>query len=376
MASAASAPVNFEKSYEQLNSRQALDYECLVAEFNEWMLADGQEGKHGNRVPLSESYAENLLKRLDQLFRFLWTRFDGYTSEVTHDDADTIVNLLREDEFTREDGDTYDSSSKRKFANTLEKYFQWQAIEYGQEEWEPEVQFKDGESSYPDTFTPEEWMDLREATLEYGNIPTYHNLSTEERERWKAELAQRLEKPKEEVTRSDWEQVNTSWVVPSLIWTAQDAGWRPCEIARIKTSWLRLDKMTIHVPKEHAAKNDSEWEVALTRRTVKALRRWLKERETMEKYDGRDEVWLNREGNPHSSRTLNHLLQNLLDEADIDTTNRKIVWYSIRHTLGTKIAENGTLADAKEQLRHKTLDATLRYLHPSTEARRDILDTI
>ena len=58
--------------------------------------------------------------------------------------------------------------------------------------------------------------------------------------------------------------------------------------------------------------------------TVETLRRWLDE-SAMEKYDRRSEVWLNREGNPHTSRTLNRLLQNLLVEADIESTNRNIV---------------------------------------------------
>lgn len=376
MATEQAPPVQFEKSREHLNTRQAVDYDCLISEFHDWMRTDGKEGKHGNRVSLAEDTVLNYLNRLDQIFRFIWQRVGGYTSEISKAHADAFVDLLREDEFTKENGEAYGSSSKRKFVNTVEKYFEWQALEYGREEWEPDTQFKDGESTYPDTFERTEWMDFREAALEYGTIPSYNSLSPEERDRWRATLAQRLEIPKEEVTRSTWERVNTSWKVPALIWTAMDLGLRPCEVSRMKTDWLRLDKMTVYVPKDHSAKNDSPWEVALKRRTVKALRLWLKERDAMEKYDDRDEVWLNREGNPHSSRTLNHLFGNLLDEADIETTNRNLVWYSIRHTLGTKMVEEGNLADAKEQLRHKSLDATLRYLHPSTETRRDVLNSI
>lgn len=60
-------------------------------------------------------------------------------------------------------------------------------------------------------------------------MPNYNDLSPEERSRKKALLAQRLEKPKAEITMADWQDQNRTWKYASLVFTSLDAGLRPCD---------------------------------------------------------------------------------------------------------------------------------------------------
>jgi integrase len=264
----------------------------------------------------------------------------------------------------------------RKTRDALVNFFQWQACERGGEPWDPDIDIDESRGDRPDPFSKQERELLRTTALEYDSIPGYNDLSPEERSRWKAHLAQKLGKPKAEVTPDDWQRASQSWKVPSLIMAALDAGLRPIEIERSTVDWLRLDKQVLHIPKEHAAKNRDHWEPALTDRTCGALERWLRERETRRKYDDSDAIWLTRQGNPYSSSSLNYLLERLLEEMDIQTENRRLCWYSIRHSTGMYLATDGDLSEAREQLRHSNPETTMQYARPPPEERRDTLDGI
>lgn len=363
-----------EPAYKQLNPRQSLAYDDHLGDLKDWL---GTVGKDPNEYEgYSEKITENYVRRLDQFYRWVWREYDGYTTRITHDHANKYATRLAKDEITTHTGDPYSESSKRKMKNAIEALFRWQAHERDGEEWDSPVTFRDTTHQPADEFTREERMRLREAVLEYDTIPAYSDLSPEERDRWKAYLAQRLGKPKEDVVPDDWKQVNCSWKFPSLIYVTLDVGLRPVEVERASTSWIRLEKGELHIPKDQSAKNRDEWKVTLLPETVKMLRRWLEQRENHSKYDGRSEIWLNRQGNPYNSDSLNTLLDNLCEEAGIDQTNRKIVWYSCRHSLGTHMTDKGNLAQAKEQLRHKRLETTMKYKRPSHDERRDTLNQI
>ncbi len=87
-------------------------------------------------------------------------------------------------------------------------------------------------------------------------------------------------------------------------------------------------------------------------------------------------MWLNQKGNPYTSKTLNYLLDKLLDDAGIDQENRKLTWYSIRHSTGTYVQNESDLATAASVLRHKDLRSTRVYTHPPSEAKRKVLESI
>jgi integrase len=144
----------------------------------------------------------------------------------------------------------------------------------------------------------------------------------------------------------------------------------------MNTGWLRLEKGVIAVPPKKTVKDGESTEIALTERTVNALRRWLEERENYAKYDDTDAVWLNRKKNRYNSDTLNYLLDKLCDEAGITQENRNISWYSIRRSVGTYLISEGSLAEAQTQLRHKNPESTMRYAESTPEERRNTLDKI
>ena len=206
-----------------------------------------------------------------------------------------------------------------------------------------------------------------------GSIPHYNSLTPEEREEWKTYLAQRFEKPKSEVSKSDWKRAN-SFKMPSMVWTSMDAGLRPIEVGRAKVSWIDVDNGVLRIPKEESSKNTDNWTVSLLDRTVYFLEQWLEERKNRERYRDSEKVWLTRRRNGYSSHSLNHLLDKLCETAGIDTESRKITWYSIRHSVGTYMAREEGLAAAQAQLRHKSEKTTMKYDQAPVEDRKDALN--
>lgn len=86
-----------------------------------------------------------------------------------------------------------------------------------------------------------------------------------------AHLAQRFEKPKEDVTPEDWDRAN-GWKVPSLVATSLDAGLRPIEVGRARVQWVDAANDVLRVPKEESSKNEN-WVVSVQSRTSQMLTR-------------------------------------------------------------------------------------------------------
>ncbi|EMA43108.1 XerC/D-like integrase [Halococcus saccharolyticus DSM 5350] len=330
-----------------------------------WILNLGKNPQKG------EGYAYQTAKircaRIDQFYRFVWNTEDRYTTTVTHDHADAYMKQLAY-------GDT-SQENKASHQKTTKMLFRWRAWEFSDEEWEPEITFSgDNSTTNPrDYLTIEERQMVREAALEYGSIPSYRGLSPQERDQWKAHLAQRFGKPKNEITRDDFNRAN-SWKIPSLVWVCLDTGLRPIEVERATIHWVDLDNRVLRIPKEESSKNSDNWIVSLTDRTVSALSRWVAERDQYEKYDSEDALWLTREATTYQSYSLNHILDRLCDIAGISTNGRKVTWYSIRHSVGTYMSREEGLAAAQAQLRHKSEQTTMRYDQTPVEDRRDALN--
>lgn len=271
----------------------------------------------------------------------------------------------------------FSDKSRTHKANTqksLKRYFKWTAYARGSDEWEPAHSFSSSSSPNPrDYLTIEERVRIREAALEYGSIPAYGGLTPDERDRWKALLAQRFGKPKSEVGSEDWDRAN-GWKFTSLVWTSLDAGLRPVEVERAQTTWVDVENQLLRIPREESSKNEDNWVVGLTERTADALERWLDEREMYSRYDDTNILWLTREGNPYQTSSLRSLLQRLCDLADIPYENRRMSWYAIRHSVGTYMTREEDLAAAQAQLRHKSEQTTMKYDQTPVEDRREALD--
>jgi len=352
-------------SREQLNKRQILDYETQRKECLDWLLAFGKNPKK------AEGYAFQTVKnrsyRMDKFYRWVWEQEGRYTAAITHDHADDWLRHL-----ARQDKSNAHKDNCRKAAQMV---FKWKEYEYGMKKWEPELSFSTnhGTSTPRDYLTKEERPKIREAALEYGSVPNYADLSPEKRSRWKAYLAQRFEKSKSDVSPKDWERAN-GWKIPSLVWTSLDAALRPIEVSRAVTQWVDLENEVLRIPKEDSSKNEGNWVVSLQKRTAEILGRWLEERETYPMYDETYALWLTREANHYQSSSLKHVLNRLCEIADIDTTNRKMSWYTIRHSTGTYMTREEDLAAAQTQLRHKSPETTMRYDQTPVEDRQNALD--
>lgn len=359
-----SFPVVTQPSEQRLNEKQLLDYREHREAFISWLLAFGKNPK--SAVGYSRATVRRTAYRTDQFNRWVWDQKEAYTTSISHDHADEYMKEL-----------AYSEQSGTHKANTrksIKRFFKWMAQERGGKAWETDYSFSTSGTTNPrDYLTVEERKQIREAALEYGTIPAYGNLSPEERDRWKAYLAQRLGKPKAEVSPEDWEKAN-GWKYTSMTWTSLDAGLRPVEVERAKTSWVDIDNQVLRIPREESSKNSENWIVGLTERTAKALSRWLDEREMYDQYDGTDALWLTREGNPYQTSSLRDLLKRLCDVASIPTANRKMSWYAIRHSVGTYMTREEDLAAAQAQLRHKSEQTTMKYDQTPVEDRRDALN--
>jgi integrase len=352
---------------EQLNGRELLDYQEYKRDLLDWLQHIGKDPDY------AEGYAEATVRqvsyKIDGFFRWVWNK-RGYTTSVGAADADGYVrSLVYSDQ-------EYSTAHKGTVQKCLKRLFKWRRHEFGDEiEWEPKHSFSPQASQPRDCLTVEERRRIREAALEYGSVPAYTALTPKQRNEWKAHLAQRFEKPKVDVSPSDFERAN-GWKIPSIVWTSLDAGLRPIEVGRATTRWIDVENRALRIAKDESSKNRENWTVGITDRTAAALERWIAERPNYPKYGDSDALWLTRAGNPYGSSSLKHVLGRLCEIANIETENRKMSWYAIRHSVGTYMTREQDLAAAQAQLRHKSPETTMRYDQTPVEDRRNALNRI
>ena len=359
-------PVVPTPSRDRLPPRQLLGYRDHRERLVKWMLHVGKDPEQG------AGYAFETVRRrcynTDIFYRWVWDEVDRYTTQVTTDHADEYVRNLAYREMS--------PSNKTNIVKTLKMLFRWRAWEFGEEnDWDPPVSYSQNDSPATprDYLTREERKRVREAALEYGSIPHYNSLDSEGRQKWKRHLAHRYRKPIGSVTKEDFERAN-GWNIPSLVWASLDAGLRPVEVARATVRWVDVDNATLRIPAEESAKGTEHWRVSVRDQTAEALGMWLEERPLYEKYDDTDALWLTRECNPYRSTALKYVLSRLCDIAGISTEERQMTWYAIRHSVGTYMTREEGLAAARTQLRHKSVETTMKYDQTPLEDRREALD--
>ena len=357
-------PITTQNSESFLNQRQLLDYRSEREDCLRWLLT---YGKHPKKA---DGYAKGTIKprsyRMDRFYRFVWEQEGGYTVNLTHAHADSWMDHLAHRDVS--------ATHKTNCQKSLKMLYKWLHHERGQSEWSPEITFSADSSTNPrDYLTRDERHAIRDAALEHGSIPSYNNLVPSERDRWRQYLAQRFGKPKSAVTPDDWDRAN-GWKIPSLVWVSLDAGLRPVEVKRSKISWVDTDNSVLRIPKEESSKNRDHWVVGLRDRTADILQKWCQQRRTISAYDGTDAIWLTQKNNPWGVSSLRSLLHRLCETAGIETDNRQMSWYTIRHSVGTYMTREEDLAAAQTQLRHKSPETTMKYDQTPIEDRQDALD--
>lgn len=352
-------------SEEFLNDRQLVDYRSHREACLQWLLTFGKDPDEVDGY--ARSTVNTRASRMDIFYRWVWEDEGRYVADVTHDHADAFLQHLAYEDRSNADRSNY--------LKALRMLYKWRHHEHGLPEWDPALTFhsNDGATQPRDYLTREERTAIREAALKYGSIPSYSDLSPEERDRWKAYLAQRFEKPKTAVSPQDWDRAN-GWKIPSLVATSLDAGLRPIEVERARTYWVDVPNQVLRIPKDESSKTTENWVVSLQGRTAEMLERWLDEREQYEHYRETDVLWLTRQGNSYQSATLGHVLQRLCEIAGIATEHRQVSWYAIRHSVGTYMAREEGLAATQAKLRHKSTQTTMKCDQAPPEDRRDALD--
>jgi len=315
-----------EPNEEYLTAKELVDYREYRTTFLSYLIRMGKNPKK------AEGYSPySVLATAHRTARFdlcAWKEKGGYQVPPTKEDAEEYMEEVAFRDVAE--------GTKGKIQESLLRYSKWLQRKFGDEAWEFEWSFKSGGSnSGPrDFLTKKERHKIRQAALHKGD----------------------------------------GWKFTSLIWATLDAGLRPVEVGRARTSWVDVDNCVLRIPREESSKNEGNWRISITDRTAEALERWLKEREGDTKYEDTDKLWLTRRGNRYGGRELGRLLRSLCDDAEIKYEDRQMSFYAIRHSVGTYMAKERDLAAAKTQLRHKSVQTTMKYDQVPVEDRKEALD--
>lgn len=351
---------------EDLSPKAPRDYREFKHDYLTWLSAMGKNPHR--RRGYADTTLEQISLKTDQIFRWYWDAEGYYALDFGPDDATALMK-----EYALYD---YSDANLLTFVKTIKRYFKYLRFEKGRDhEWECEVKLSEKQRTERDYLRRDEFAPLYHAALDHGSVPHPNQVTPEERDRIKAHLAQRFEKPKANISPEDFQRAN-SYKIASLVGVTLDTGLRPIEVTRAVVPWVNLHDNTLDIPSDEATKSENDWKCRLSDRSMRALQQWLGEREQYEKYDGTDALWLNRRGNPYKSRTLNYLLRQLLDEAPVEPAGRDLTWYSIRHGVATVWANEQGIQHAREQLRHEKVETTMRYVHSSSEERGEMANSL
>lgn len=309
-----------------LTEKERVDYRDYRKTFIDYLL---QIGKNPKKAEGYSPYSvEETARRVGRFDLWAWEENGRYRTPPTQQEAESYMEEVAYRDVTE--------STKGKTREALLRYSKWLQHKFDREEWGFDWNFDSGGSNVGprDFLTDEERRKIRQAALNYGD----------------------------------------NWKFTSLIWAALDAGLRPVEVRRARTSWVDVDNTILRIPREDSAKNEGNWKVSLMDKTANALERWLKERREQEKYTDTDRLWLTKFGNGYGSNELGRLLQKLCDDANIPHEDRSMSFYAIRHSTGTYMTKQRDLAATKAQLRHKDVKTTMKYDRVPVEDRKEALD--
>lgn len=145
----------------------------------------------------------------------------------------------------------------------------------------------------------------------------------------------------------------------AMILLMVSGGLRVSEVASLNLSSLRVDAVCVK------GKGKKERQVYLSRRTLEALREYLKIRPSVPE----EGVFLSKQGNRLSIRTIQKNV-----EKHLDNIGRKdLSCHKLRHTAATQLLRQGAnLREIQEILGHESLTTTELYTHVSSAALRKV----
>jgi site-specific recombinase XerD len=346
-------------------------YKQWRLDFARWAFDRGREPYFGEGF--SRKSMKNILNRVERFVEWQYSRDGfGFTLDFTEDHVEAFWDTLRiNDNMLR---------SNRRTINNVSLVLRQQGID-----WEiPERKkinkklAKETSADFTDYFKTHELDKVRAASLRAYAIPRREEMDSGEQDEWASHLAQRLRKPKRELTDDDWERAN-SLKIPSLVYVSRDVGFRPTEVEESRMSWIIINDEeedgSFKIPKDEDSKDGkNNWTPYLSDEATRVLRMWMEERANNPKYDDRDEIWLTREGNPYSADSLREVMIKLMVTAGIDRSNRECGWYMMRRGVGTELANAKGVLPVMSQLRINNVETARRYVQSDEEAIRDWLN--
>lgn len=355
---------------EQFGLNMVQDYHDFKEEVLTWL---GNYGKNPDKHEgLAPTTLESTHYKLETVFRWLWKYEGQYTTKFTPEHAEKFISLLNQ-------SDSMIDSTVLHHAKDIRRYFRYCNHVQGKDyDWEPDIELSQSNGDERDYLRRAAFEPLYQAALQHSSVKSYYSCTPEERAELKTYVSQRLQVPMEKVGAEEFKKAN-SWKYPSMIATTLDTGLRPIEVGRAKVSWVNLQDNELNIPKDESTKNEGHWNCAIQKRTAKALERWMEERNTMEKYDGRDEIWLTQKARPYNSDSCNGLLDRIIESGNVpipENQKESTSWYSIRHGVATYWANHVGPHHAKEQLRHKSVTTTMKYLHSDSDTRGSAVEQI
>jgi integrase/recombinase XerD len=151
----------------------------------------------------------------------------------------------------------------------------------------------------------------------------------------------------------------------TVVMLLYSTGMRLSEIAHLKIADIDSKNMRIKVVQGKGAKDRY---TILSEQVLQELRAYYiiyKPKEFL--FNGY------RPGRPLSARMIQHLVQNALAQAGLNS--KKYTVHTIRHSFATHLVDHGTdLHTVKELLGHSTLQTTMRYMHLTTTRRQGIIN--
>lgn len=359
-----------EKDLGKFGMNMVDDYRDYKEDLLTWLANYGKNPKKGEG--LAESTLKSTHYKLETVFRWLWNYEGHYTTEFTPEHADTFIGVL-----DRSNGMI--DSTVLHHAKDIKRLYKYTNHTQGTNyEWDvpDDIELSQSPGDERDYLRRQTFEPLYQAALEHSSVRSYYTASPEEREQLKKVVSQRLQIPKEKVGPEEFKQAN-SWKYPSMIALTLDCGLRPIEVSRAKVSWINLADNELVIPKDESTKNEAHWNCSFQKRTGQSLKRWLDERGSLEKYEGRDDLWLTRKRNPYNKDSCNELLDRIIEGGNVPIPeHRDVSWYSIRHGVATYWANHVGPHHAKEQLRHKSITTTMKYLHSDAETRGGAVEQI
>ena len=361
-----------KESLESFSEMIQDDYKQYKITFIHWLINTGKDTYRGEGF--SESTVRTTHYKIDEVYKWLWEEEGEFTKELTTEQATALLDTLMRHS-------SHPDSYVYTFEKCIRRLFKYKREAQNRQipEWDHDIPVEpsrnsDDSKKIKDRFYPEEMNRIYEVALEKYSIKSYYNLSPEERAELKRFISQQQGIKKEDVTKTHFNKAS-SWKYPSIIAVSSDLGLRPIEVGKMQPSWIDLERNLINIPTKGSTKSEESWSCEISSTTRNALENWLQERQSYEKYDGEDELWLTKYGNRYNSENLNRVLNRLMEAADLQGSNRTLSWYSFRHGVASLWTEKEGIAKAAEQVRHSNLKTTRKYLRTDTRTDKNLADS-